>query len=290
MVFYHESILPRFDRQHYHHLHAATAPTTLQLETANLVIGGDVKINKSVLTPLALKVGLGCLVAQCVLYTFFRCNGFGLLPTGSVWSTAPSYTAHQVIVVPLMMYLVWQGTVEWFFGNNSNDDTAQDRILQASKFCDYVLGIMSWDIPITILTPNLRSWPMMIHHVAMVITAALSLGIWSDGKELFGYYAPFFFGVTEISTLPLVAMDLLESKGLASPTWLGLSFAVLFLSVRALYFPFVSVTRVLPDIRQLTSKDIYPKPLHAMAVLNVLFTLLQLHWGSLIVQELIKLV
>jgi len=261
---------------------------TMQLETAKLV-GGHLVMNDSssvIFSVLAVKVGLGCLLAQCVLYVVFKSG----MPKGSTWSTAPSYTAHQVIVLPLMINLVLHGTAEWFFSNEKqHDSTAEQRIVQGSCFSDLIVGIMVWDIPVTLLTPQLRNLPMMLHHVAMLVTASLSLGVWSDGKGLFGYYAPFFFGISEISTLPLVVMDLMTYKGLASPAWLGPLFAFLFLTVRAIYFPYVSVTRVLPDIKEVTSKGIYPKALHAMAVLNVLFTLLQLYWGALVVQELVKL-
>ena len=90
---------------------------------------------------------------------------------------------------------------------------------------------MLWDLPVTAITPQLRNWPMMIHHVAMLVTAALSLGICSNGAPLFGYYAPFFFGASEVSTLPLVVMDVLKCHELPSPDWLGPLFAFLFLTV-----------------------------------------------------------
>lgn len=260
-------------------------PSFLTSQTADNLIGGASM--ESILSPLAIKVAVACLLAQGLLYCFFR-----LFPQGSVWSNAPSYTAHQVIVFPLMTFLVWKGTIEWFFCKKKGDNlTAQDRVLQGSDFSDIVLAIMLWDIPVTILTPKLRNTPMMIHHVAMVVTAALSLGVWSNGTQLFGYYAPFYFGVTEVSTLPLVTMDLCKSKNLVAPSWVGPLFAFLFLTVRAVYFPIVSVTQVLPDILDVAAKQgIYPRVLYFMALLNVLFTILQLYWGSLVVQGIIKLI
>ena len=190
-----------------------------------------------------------------------------------------------------MVYLVWQGIFEWFFRDKSVDQftTSQDRVLQGSYFSDIVVGIMLWDLPITAITPQLRNWPMMIHHVAMLVTAAFSLGICSNGAPLLGYYAPFFFGASEVSTLPLVVMDVLKSHELPSPDWLGPLFAFLFLTARALYFPYVTCN-VLLDIRNVTSKGIYPKALYSMALLNMLFTILQLYWGILVVQGLIKVI
>lgn len=261
-------------------------PTRSQLKAAKLVTS-DLSLKASfsvVVSPLAIKVGFGCCLAQCILYLLFRRKG-------STWSTAPNFIAHQAIVLPIMSYLVWQGTTEWFFRDcEDSNQTADVRVFQGSNFSDIVIGIMMWDIPVTAITTQLRNWPMMVHHVAMVITAALSLGVWSDGVRVFGYYAPFFFGVTEASTLPLVAMELLKSSNVSSPDWLGPLFAFLFLTVRALYFPYVSITRVLPDIHEVASKDIYRKALYAIALMNVLFTVLQVYWGTLVVQELIKLV
>ena len=269
------------------------------LSTMDLgLVGGGLSneassVSRLVFTPLALKVGLTCLMAQFVLYAFFRSSQL----EGGQWSAAPSYAAHQVIVFPMMLYLVWQGLVEWF-SEGRQDSTAMDRIVQGNYFSDIILGMMVWDIPVTAFTPKLRNMPMMIHHVAMVVTAALSMGVWSDGTRLFGYYAPFFFGLTEVSTLPLVIMEFLNSNPdlVSSNTWLqrihgfaGPLFAFLFLTIRAIYFSYVSVTCVLPDIVKVASKGIYVKPLYTMALLNVLFTLLQLYWGSLVVQEIIKL-
>lgn len=267
-------------------------PTTRQLKAVELV-KRDLSLSDSlslVFSPLTIKVGVGCCLAQSILCLFFKSNGFHLLPKGSSWSTMPNYIAHQAIVLPLMIYLVWQGTAEWFFCEcDESNQTPQERVLQGSYFSKVVIGIMMWDIPVTAITPKLRNLPMMIHHIAMVATAALSLGAWSGGTPLFGYYAPFFFGVTEISTIPLVVMDLLKNSDTPSPEWLGPLFALLFLSVRALYFPYVSITRVLPDTHKVASKGIYRKALCAMALFNVLFTVLQLYWGALVVQELIKL-
>lgn len=263
-------------------------PATNRLKSAELA-GVSLSLSESlslVFTPLAIKVGIWCILAQCVLYLFFKCNGFNLLPKSNVWSTMPSYTAHQVMVFPLMACLVWQGMAEWFLGT-SEATTPQDRLLQGSFFSEIVIGIMLWDIPVTTLTPQLRNLPMTIHHVAMVVTAALSLGVWSDGAPLFGYYAPFFFGVTEVSTLPLIVMDLSKSYGLPSPEWAGPLFAFLFLTVRAVYFPYVSITSVLPDIHKVAAKGIYRKALYVMTLLNMLFTILQLYWGTLVVQEII---
>jgi len=88
--------------------------------------------------------------------------------------------------------------------------------------------------------------------------------------------------------------DYLSSSGCCS-AWLqtahdlaGPLFAFLFLAVRFIYFPYVSITRVLPDIKNVASNGTYTNALYGMGLLNVLFTVLQLYWGSLVIREIIK--
>jgi hypothetical protein len=69
---------------------------------------------------------------------------------------------------------------------------------------EFVLGMMAfWDIPTSALTKDLRKPAMLIHHVLMFFTAAVALGFLSEGRPLLAYYAPFFFGAVELSSLPV---------------------------------------------------------------------------------------
>jgi hypothetical protein len=69
---------------------------------------------------------------------------------------------------------------------------------------EFVLGMMFfWDIPVSFFTRELRQPAMLVHHVLMFVTAAVALGFLSEGRPLLAYYAPFFFGAVELSSLPV---------------------------------------------------------------------------------------
>jgi hypothetical protein len=84
-----------------------------------------------------------------------------------------------------------------------------------------------------------------------------------------------------------------------APRWLSMLnetarivFAVLFLLVRTLWFPYVSVVGVLADIVQL-DPDHHPHGdwlgLYVMSGLNISFSVLQMYWGSLVIKQIVKL-
>ena len=66
-------------------------------------------------------------------------------------------------------------------------------------------------------------------------------------------------------------------------------FAVLYVAARVVYFPYVVVAGVLPDC--LSSARDHPElhtPLYTIMVLAVLFTVLQLYWGTLVIKQIVK--
>ena len=256
-------------------------------------------------TPFACRFGLTCMAAQCALSLAFA----RILPKGP-WSEDPGFTAHQVVTVPLMAYLTYHGMREWY----SKDDhgyTALDRILgphPKPDLSEVVMAMMFfWDIPTGFLVRSLRNPAMVAHHIAMFATSTLALGAWSDGHALLGYYAAYYFGAIEISSIPLILVDLFHPKHKAwheyyqsAPTWLKrfneinrICFAILFLGARAISFPYVSFTTVIPDLWHVASLPVEERivsvyPLYGMAILNTFFSLLQLYWGSLVLRQVVK--
>lgn len=263
----------------------------------------------NLLTPHAVQAGVTCLVAQISLYLLFATGCLGRGP----WSKTPSFTAHQVVTLPVLVYLSVQGLLA--MAAQDTVATASDRLTgpRHGHFSECVLGIMLfWDIPTGLSTRALRDAPMVLHHFAMCATAALSLGALSHGTPVLGYYAPFFFGVVELSSLPLVVVDIFHPKHkewnayLTSsdrPGWLlrvndvsRVVFALSFLVVRTVCFPYVSIFGVLSDVWQvaplpLGARNGVPNlPLFLIAALNTFFSCLQLYWGSLLFRQIMKAV
>ena len=269
-------------------------------------------------TTYVIQVGASFVTVHLILYVLFVTKAFGDGP----WSTMPSYTAHKMITLPALLYLSMQGLrhfdvrdmLDSSSTTTSSVSRALDRVLahtQHERLSEFMLGMMVfWDIPAALLTPALRQPQMILHHIGMIALAAFSMGIFSNGVILFGYYIPFYFGFIEISSLPLTVVDLFHPRHKAwnayltnheRPKWLltinkqcRLIFAILFMLIRTVAFPYVSVMGVMTDVLYLTSlpldqrKGVSNFPLVVMSVLNVFFSALQLYWGSLIFPQLWK--
>lgn len=64
-------------------------------------------------------------------------------------------------------------------------------------------------------------------------------------------------------------------------------FAISFLALRFMYFPYITFTICLSDFWS-TANSTKEVPLYIVCVLNLLFAGLQIHWGVLITKQLIK--
>ena len=267
-------------------------------------------------TPFSVLTGTCCASVQIVAYLLFVINFFGKGP----WSIMPSFTAHQIVVIPVLFYLSIQGLRDFNIGevigaaSTTTGTTAVERVTSPMHgyFSEFVLGMMFfWDIPTGLCTPALRELPMILHHFGMFMTAAISMGILSNGIPIFGYYAPFYFGMIEISSIPLVIVDIYHPKHKAWSMYLNSRersgwvmklndiarplFALLFMLVRMVAFPYISVMGVLRDVLHVTSLPLEHRnnvpnlPLYIIAFLNVAFSCLQLYWGTLLIRQIVKL-
>lgn len=265
--------------------------------------------------PLAVQVGLSCLAAQVVLTLVLMA-----LPYSGPWSQLPGVTAHQLVCLPIMMYLAYQGFHVWFLEQDELYAAGMSgRIFGLSPrgqdLGAFVWGMMLfWDIPVSFIVPTLQDTLMLAHHVGMMYVAALSLGFLSTtGHSLGSYYLPFFFGMVEFSTIFLTIVDLFHPKNKTWHTWLNESpskaanimrgvneicrplFALSYLAMRCVLFPFVMLSTCLPDFwrASLVESDeerqgVGKYTLRSIFLLSLLFTLLQLHWGALVARQVAK--
>ena len=265
-------------------------------------------------TPFAVITGACCAVVQVGAYLLLVTNFFGKGP----WSIMPSFTAHQIVVIPVLFYLSIQGLRDFdireVIGVTATTTTAVERVTSPmhGHFSEFVLGMMFfWDIPTGLCTPALREVPMILHHIGMFMTAAISMGILSNGVPIFAYYAPFYFGIVEISSIPLIIVDIFHPKHKAWNMYLNSNersgwimklndtarplFALLFILVRMVAFPYISIMGVLRDALHVTSLPLEQRnnvpnlPLYIIAFLNVAFSCLQFYWGTLLIRQIIKL-
>jgi hypothetical protein len=132
---------------------------------------------------------------------------------------------------------------------------------------------------------------MVGHHLIVLLLATLCV----TGQYLHAY-GLFFFGVPEVSSVPLVLVDFFKAFPLARSRHAALNeasrvaFAAGFLAIRCVWWPIVSYCfwcDIIADQRE-EARTPFHLPL-IFAVCNVLMTGLQFFWGSKIVAALVKM-
>ena len=226
------------------------------------------------------------------------------LPPGP-WRTEPGFTAHQIVCFPMMVLLTVWGFSHWFHEDPAFD-SPNARVLNVHEnglFMAKIVFAMQlfWDIPTGLLVPSLREPVMIAHHVGMMSMALMNLaGLWS-------FYANFFYGVIEISGIILSFIDVFHPKHTAWVDWLRsfprLSafndamralFFILYMSVRAVYFPWV-VSRILSDFMAMATMPLAARgglSLSSLAfcpIVGLAFAFLQLYWARLLTKQVVKM-
>ncbi len=180
------------------------------------------------LTPLATLIGLTCLVAQ-INFTLLLDKRLSFLwkqTSVGPWNDLPGFTAHQLIALPSMCILTYCGIKSWFFdtdttdaaGNIINmDSTPYQRIFGQSNPSNIPLAIGSgaillWDIPSSYYVRELNDLLMHLHHAGMFMVATVMGGVCSSGQMIGYYYVPYYFGVIEMSSVPLSYVDVFHPK------------------------------------------------------------------------------
>ena len=263
--------------------------------------------------PFAVKAGLTCLVLHVVFAVLFRF----ILPSGP-WTELPHATAHQLVCLPLMLYLLYHGCYAWFTEQDELYALGMEgRIFGVSergvKMSEVVYGMMLfWDIPLSLVVPSLQDNIMLMHHIGMCFVSAVSLGLFSSGRPIGSYYAAFFCGVIEFSSVLLAIVDLFHPKNKAWFLWINESkssgarfasmvnevarvgFAVSFLVVRCGFFPYVVFSTCLRDfwaasmLEAESRRGVSRITLWLICALNFGFTIMQLNWGILVAKHVMK--
>uniref|UniRef100_A0A7S4K0C2 TLC domain-containing protein n=1 Tax=Prymnesium polylepis TaxID=72548 RepID=A0A7S4K0C2_9EUKA len=158
--------------------------------------------------------------------------------------------------------------------------------------CNMMTAFQTYEVTLSLIAPMLRGkhYEMIGHHVVTLALAVMG-GVFS----YLDHQAVFFFGFSELSSIPLSVVDLMKQyPGLPSryPQLHELSrtlFAVSFLAVRVLYWPIVSYRFWADSLPQLGAGFVPMYVAYSYLVSNILLTGLQFFWGSLILRALAKM-
>ena len=238
--------------------------------------------------PIVLSWAIGLLISHMILQQI-------------IGSAKPGVVAHQACTLVAFGYAAYNGVLLWLYDDivmQQHEGNFVDRLYgtneRTSEICRFMFGFQLYDLASTALVPELRKLEIVGHHAATLLTAMASN---SHGGPFFNYYIPFFFGFTELSSLPLVFVDLFRQLPKLGTQYSAINelsrtlFAVSFLIIRVCYFPYVMLTKWWPDMWQAWSGDDVRCTMTAfgwMGFSSVFLTLLQLFWGYKIIRVIAK--
>mmetsp|Transcript_17968 Transcript_17968/g.25594 ORF Transcript_17968/g.25594 Transcript_17968/m.25594 type:complete len:335 (-) Transcript_17968:276-1280(-) len=159
-----------------------------------------------------------------------------------------------------------------------------------------------WALPAGIFYVQER-YEMIAHHLAVVCISSIS-GFRTNG---FRYYAPFFFGVIETSSVPLSIMNIFKSskelskKYPITSTFVSITFAIIFLIVRIylwmpLMYDFLEVVFLMGFNHSNGSgqgaidKAVAVAPYILAFATGLFLSLLQIIWGYKVVRGILRLI
>ena len=180
----------------------------------------------------------------------------------------------------------YYGVTGWFF---EVDDfvTKEQRLYSVSPAAVKVLqtnfAFQTWDFAVSFLHKELNAPEMLAHH-----SLAALLCYWGLTMPYMHYYAIYFMGVAEVSSVPLVLVDICKyypefAKRFPLVDLLSkLAFAAAFVAVRDVFWVYTAVTVWKDGVGILRKGNFpakYPGYITAsVLVANAFFTTLQIVW------------
>lgn len=216
----------------------------------------------------------------------------------------PGVAAHQIVCFVPFAYAAYMGVILWLLDDSiaaMHTGTYIDRLYPAGdaeslpwKLSRFMLGFQVYDLAATALEPSLRKAEHIAHHSSTLLTAYCAA---TTGGPFFGYYAAFFFGFTELSSVPLAFVDLFRQIPTLAKQYPAVNelsrttFAVSFLIIRVVWFPIVMISRWWPDLYAAYAADDVRCSWAAfgwMFFSSAFLTFLQLFWGFKIIRVVLK--
>ena len=209
----------------------------------------------------------------------------------------PFLLAFELCCLVPLTYCAFAGTRGWFEDVAVGYETAHARLHKAvpassRKMILVNCGFQIWDFLISLGHEKLNSIEMLLHHslAAALCLAGLQLGFAQ-------YYGLFFMGVTEISSLPLVYVDLgkyypeLVRRRPGTDLFFKVVFGLLFIAVRDVLFIKYSIQLWKDSFAVLeagTTK--FPNLVKGFLVTNLFFNVLQIMWTKLLLDGLMEVI
>lgn len=318
-------ISPAHDDGYPHPLHppssTPTSPSSTALKSIKTNVSASITISKLLsmlptcptenVFKLATTAGCLGLGAQLFLTALFSKS-----KSHPTLQQNPGYTAHTIVAFFLMVLVSYVGMIGYYFNTTTASSTVMSRVLtplEQSKWLGAIICGMfvAWDVPTSLLIPKLRKPDVIVHHAVMAIVAFVG------ATTLPMRYVLYYFGVAELSSIPLLVYDQLsynceivqksqeqregkerddtatDNDSALLERWRDRAKVVApvaFALVRAFHFTKVTVMNFIPDalsvLPTITAVGT-SRILKLLIFASVGFASLQLYWFSLIVRAML---
>ncbi|GKZ00881.1 hypothetical protein MPSEU_001039800 [Mayamaea pseudoterrestris] len=169
-------------------------------------------------------------VAITIIGLLILYSTFSALVERTTVSSTPVLTkrrlAYQATNLLVNCFLGLSGIYCEFFVKPSDTQLQVEQVITNYNhfqfFGNFQLGYQLWAIPVGIWWVS-ESTPMLIHHCATILVATMS----SFCTNGFRYHASFFYGLIEITSVPLSVMNTFKDH----PTWIE-KHPLVYLAVR----------------------------------------------------------
>jgi len=252
------------------------------------------------LPDMRLQIAVGCTIALTGLHAV--CYGC-IAPAKGEHAKKPHIAAHSVCTLVMFTLLTGLGIAYWLIiPDESRDGGPHSRIFGHSMPTEGItalmVGFQVYEVTMALAQRSLRGAgnQHLIHHILALTTSSLGLYY-----RVLYYFAPFFLGVVELSSVPLAIMDHFKAFRHLKEAYPGFAelnrvlFAVSFLAMRVVYWPFVCLRFWLDATSELSARAASGSSLAAhdivliiFMVMNVLLSALQAFWGSKVVAGIVR--
>mmetsp|Transcript_26922 Transcript_26922/g.45449 ORF Transcript_26922/g.45449 Transcript_26922/m.45449 type:complete len:269 (-) Transcript_26922:213-1019(-) len=219
------------------------------------------------------------------------------LPKTVRGSNGPNMMAFDLVSCFCCFYVGVAGCMAWFNYCPGCDlaDIESDKMYGRSIFFETHLGVplltyQLWNFLFSLAVKELRDPVSLLHHIASGLCAFFSM------HPFLQYYGLFFYGVPEVSSVPLTIVSLSKSFPFIKEDYPRLhnigkwTFGVLFIIIRLVMWTYTSAFYWIDIVRLLTSDE----PPHSMFVVgffcfsNLLLTSMQYFWGYKIIRQMLN--
>lgn len=220
-------------------------------------------------------------------YVFQRTKHFCHNPTGA---------AQQFVALGCFSFLGGYAFYIWFLDPNFAPAFEDDILFSFYEPCQMLIhvmiGFMVFDTGCLIIA---RSSPeFFVHHILVMLLANIGLMYGGpDGPYFALYFGVFFFGISELSSIPLAFVDMFRSNRQLANAYpeangrIRIAFAVMFFVIRIFYWPYVMFIFCTSLFSRLDEVAFFAW--FSFAGTAILLTLLQWFWGILIIRGAVRM-